>query len=574
MIKSLNIKNFILVEEINIGFEPGLNIITGETGAGKSLLVNAIAQLCGERSSADLVRSGSARAIIEAQLQLDPTPELKRLIQKLELEIADFNLVILRKEISANGGSRIFINDSPATLSQLTEFSDLLVDLHGQHQHQRLLHAENHIHYLDEFADLAPAVGEFSALLNQFKTALKNRDELQEKQRRAVQMQDMYRYQYSELSNANLDEDELDRLKYEQKILANVETLHQYGRALTEAMYSGEINASFLLAKAETNLMKLAELDSQFADLQSSLSGAQATIEEIGRFTEEYLTRLQFSPDRLEQIQQRIAQQEFLLKKYQKLTIAELIGLHEEMGSIIASADHFEDELAKAEKQIAVLAEKVVEKGRRLSDERKHAATVFQQKITSTLEEVGMPNAQFQTRQTFHENEHSLFAVNGKKLNANENGFDEIIFEIASNVGESYKLLHKIASGGEISRLMLAIKTVLAQADKIPSLVFDEIDAGISGKVAQIVGRKLADLAQYHQIICITHLPQIAAFADAHYKVVKFIEDGRTFVDICSLDESTKVTEIANLLGGQEVSQHALENARFLISEAKKTQSD
>ena len=572
MIKSLYIKNFALVDEIKIDFRAGLNIITGETGAGKSIIVNALGQLCGGRSSADLIRAGEKKAVIEAHIDAVPSVELKNLTDSLELDIEDFHSIIFRKEINANGTARIFINDSPVTLARLNQLSSLLIDFHGQYQHQRLLHPENHIFYLDEFGSLSGQINDFSLLLNKYNTAVKKCQELKASKLRAFQMQDMYRYQHDELTNANLDAEEIDNLKSEMRILANVESLHQYGKELTDSLYSGETNAGQLLADAEENLNNLAELDDHFSGLCENLSAAREAVEEIGRFTEQYLSNLQFNPERMEFIHQRIAQLEFLLKKYQKLNIQELINLQEEIGRLLGDMEQFDDEIKDKEKEIVGISKEIVGLGKLISQRRKETAEIFQQKITGILYEIGMPHAQFLVRQDLNEQENAGFVIDGKKAAATRRGFDQIIFEITTNPGEKLKPLHKTASGGEISRIMLALKSVLAEADKTPSLIFDEIDSGISGKTAQIVGRKMVELARYHQIVCVTHLPQIAVFARCHYKVAKFVEEKRTFINISLLDNSGQINEVANLLGGKDISQQALENARHLIYEAKNLQ--
>jgi DNA repair protein RecN (Recombination protein N) len=569
MLESLYIKNFVLVDELNIRFTGGLNIITGETGAGKSILVNAIGQLCGERSNSDLVRSGATKAIIEAQLHLRSSAVLNSLKQQLQIAEPDQDNIIIRKEISAGGGSRIFINDSPSTLAQLTELSSALFDLHGQHQHQRLLNPENHLAYLDDFAALSGALSEFKQAYIQYKAAVKSRDELKSRQKQATQMHDMYRYQYNELSSAQLESEEYEHLRSEEKRLSNIETLHESGAALIDALYSGEMNAAIILKRAEGYLARISEFDPRFSDLMNSLSDARQAAEEIGRFTQSYLDGLQFDPERFEQVQLRLAQLEFLLKKYQRLSIQELIALRDEMAEIINNVDQFDEQLARIEKEIAAAGSATTKAGSELTEKRIQAARIFEQRITTAIQDLGMPDASFTVDHSINENPAGVFESNGRKIQARPDGFDQITFNIASNPGESFKPLHKIASGGEISRVMLAIKGVLAQADHVPALIFDEIDAGISGKIAQIVGVKLAELARFHQILCVTHLPQIAAFAESHFKVSKFIEDRRTFVDISVLDEQAKVDEVALLLGGQDISKQAIENARHLIAEAK-----
>ncbi len=569
MIKSLYIKQFTLVDELTIHFSDGLNIITGETGAGKSILVNAVAQLCGERASTELIRKEAKKAIIEAQFAVQPWDELKELVSELDLEIDDYSEIFIRKEIRASGNTRTFVNDSPVTLNQLSRLSGLLLDLHGQHQHQRLLHPEHHIHYLDAFGRFEPLLQTYVDLLNEYK-ALRNRlSALKQQQYEAFQKQDMYRFQFDELTKANLQEKELDELRAEYKILSNVETLSMAGGAVSAALYSAEPNAGALLSRAEEALRQLEALDDAFAGLAESCTSARETVEEIGRFTEQYLSGLEYNPQRMEEVHQRISQLEFLLKKYQQADVDGLIHLRDEMQRELHDTARYDEQISEIRDAVEALAAKVSRAGHKLSEARKAAAGQFEQAMDAALAEIGMEQARFRVSIQPAAGKTGEFTFNGKAVSAQRTGFDILVFEIASNKGEEFRPLHKIASGGEISRIMLALKSILAESDKIPSLVFDEIDVGISGKIAQIVGRKLASLSRFHQIICVTHLPQIAAFARSHYKVLKKTEENHTFVDVKALDMQLRETEIAHLLGGEALSAQAIENARHLIEEAQ-----
>jgi DNA repair protein RecN (Recombination protein N) len=570
MLKSLYIKNFILVDEIKVVFDSGLNIITGETGAGKSIIVNAIGQLCGERASVDLVRSGSKKAIIEAEIDIKSVNNIEKIIEKLDIEFDDSQSLILRKELNTYGSSRIFINDSPINLSGLNIFSSLMFDFHGQHQHQRLLNQDNHISYLDSYCAIEKSLSIYREQYNKYTEACRLKDELISKQHKAFQMQDMYRYQYEELKKADLKFDELDDLKAELKILSNVEDLHQFGQSLTDVLYSGETNASELLSQAEADLRKLAEMDAQFETFEQNLKDALSIVEEIGSFTEKYLDGLEFDPQRIEFIHQRIASLEFLLKKYQKTKITDLIEFHNEIGKMLDNLEQFDEAIKQKEKEIIILQGELIITGEKLSQIRKDGAQRFEKAISEILHHIGMNSASFQVKHSYSEDPYSALITNGKSVKPGKDGFDEIVFEVSTNAGEDFYPLQKIASGGEISRIMLAIKSVLAETDQIPVLIFDEIDSGISGRIAQIVGKNLSELAKYHQIICVTHLPQIAAFAGSHYKVNKIEQDHRTKVEISQLNTEQQIQEIAHLLGGVDLSDHAMQNARHLIAESKK----
>ncbi len=569
MIKSLYIKQFALVDELTVSFTEGLNIITGETGAGKSILVNAIAQLCGERASTELIRTDASKAIIEAQIAVQPWKELEELVKELELEIEDYSEIFIRKEIRSSGNTRTFVNDSPVTLNQLGRFSGMLLDLHGQHQHQRLLHPEHHIHYLDAYGSYSDLLQTYASLLSKYKTQLHRLSDLKQQQLEAFQKQDMYRFQFDELTKANLQDDELTNLRAEYKILSNVETLSQAGGEVSATLYSAEPNASLLLSRAEEALRQLEALDDSFAGLADNCTSARETVEEIGRFTEQYLSGLEYNPQRMEYVHQRISQLEFLLKKYQQSNVEGLIRLRDEIHHLLNDTAQFDEQINEARETVDALIARLNNIGHKLTEVRKATAEQFVKAMDKVLAEIGMEQAHFRVSIEHAVDKDSLFTANGKAVQAQPTGFDVLIFEIASNKGEPFRPLHKIASGGEISRIMLALKSILAESDQIPSLVFDEIDVGISGKIAQIVGRKLAKLSQLHQILCVTHLPQIAAFADSHYKVLKKTEENHTFVEVKPLDMQLREMEIAYLLGGEALSAQAVENARHLIAEAQ-----
>ncbi|MCB9059356.1 MAG: DNA repair protein RecN [Calditrichae bacterium] len=569
MLKSLLIKNFALIEHASISLTKGLNIITGESGAGKSILVNAISQLCGERSNFDFIKSGAKKAVIEAEIDLHDHQELIPFLQQNDIEI-DNNLLIIRKEISQSGTSRIFVNDTPVQLTILEEISAHLIDLHGQHQHQVLLHPENHLPYLDSFANLQSSVRDFTNLVKEYQKKLKKRAELQNEQANALQMTDLYTFQLDELSKANLREGELDELKDELKILTNYEKLNLAAQNTTDRLSLGEINAAQLITEAEDYLQRLAEIDPQFNEFSQNLTSARQVIEEIGQFCERYLGNLEFDADRAEFLRQRIAQLEFLLKKYQKEDLNGLIDLNSELQSKLSDIENFDKHLQSVDNEIIQIEKIILNSGQELSIKRREAAREFEQKLSHFLEEIGMSNSRFEFVHSMTPDKDSPFAINGQKCRLSKTGFDEVLIQFSPNPGETLKAINKIASGGEISRIMLALKSVLAEKDQVPVLVFDEIDSGISGKVAQIVGKKISDLSRYHQIICITHLPQIAAFADHHLKVDKKTAGNITEVQIKALKFDDQVSELAHLLGGVSVSQQALDNAAQLLSEAAK----
>ena len=569
MITSLFVKNFALIDQIEIRFQKGLNIITGESGAGKSILVNAISQLCGERSNLDFIKGGAKKAVIEAEFDLRERKDIVVLLNNHSIDIDD-NTIIIRKEINQSGSSRIFINDTPVQLSVLNEVSQFLIDLHGQHQHQVLLHPENHLPYLDSFASLQSSVKDFSDLVKNYNILKKQLLHLQNDRSKSLQMMDLYNFQLQELKEANVQIGELDQLTEELKILSNFEKLHHNAQVLTDNLSAGDLNAATLVNGAVGNLNALSDIDSQFKELLDNLISARETIEEIAQFTERYLNNLEFDPDRAEFIRQRVSQIDFLVKKYQKKNADELVETVQDLERRLNEINNYDSHLDQLQQEKRQLENIILKSAQELSLKRKQAAREFENRLSGFLKEIGMDNSRFEFSQNTMPDPESPFEINQQKVKLTPTGFDDIRISFSPNPGEPIKAINKIASGGEISRIMLALKSVLAEKDKMPLLVFDEIDSGISGKVAQIVGKKISELSRYHQIICITHLPQIAAFADTHFKVDKNIDEKSTQVVIKPLKFEEQVSEIANLLGGVTLSQQAIDNASQLLQEASK----
>lgn len=567
MIKSLFIKDFILVDRAEVEFGPGLTIITGETGAGKSILVNALGQLCGERSSTELVRTGAKKAVVEAHLKLENTPEVQAVLTLLDVDDTLPELII-RKEISAGGSFRIFLNDSPVTLSNLNQLSTLLFDLHGQHQHQRLLHPEYHAGYLDDFGGLESERKDYLTAFKEYHKALRDKERLTAMQAESLRLQDLYRFQFDELEKAGLDADETEALREELRVLSNVEHLHADGAALAELLYAADPNAGHFLVKAEQHLSRMSTMDRQFTEMLENLRSARETIEEIGRYAEHYVANLEFNPERAEFIRERLAHIDFLMKKYQQENINGLISYKDEAERKLDETIHFDARLAGIEERITGLAADLQNQGAALSEKRVARASEFEQAISAALKEIGMPDARFHVRIDPNASGNGAFQRDGIPVTPREDGFDVIQFDVSLNSGEPFRPLHKTASGGEISRIMLSLKTVLAGKDRTPVLIFDEIDSGISGKTAQIVGKKMSGLGKYHQILCVTHLPQIAAFADQHIKVSKNAREDHTSVSVEQLFSAHREQEVAHLLGGETISSQALENARQLLQEA------
>ncbi|AAM72843.1 MAG TPA: DNA repair protein RecN [Chlorobaculum sp.] len=562
MLKSLYVRDFALIDELSVSFAPGLTIITGETGAGKSILMGALNMVLGERASAEVVRAGARKAVIEAVFGGEHYENIGEMLDEEQIERTPE--LILRRDISATGQSRCFINDTPCTVSLLKRAGKQLVDLHGQHDHQLLLHTETHAGMLDGFGLLHAETAQYRNTLEEYR---KLRHELQSLNERADMLRkkrDFIDYQYRELDAAALVEGEERSIDEEINLLENAETLFNLGTALGEHLYASESSAYTTLSSAVHLLEKLSAIDKSFEPWLEELRGATATVEELNRFVGSYIDGIDFNGDRLEALRERQILLQRLAKKHGK-SIDELIALRDRLAEELSLEENLAGELTTIEAEIQKARKALSASAETLSAHRREAAERLEQEIMTGLATLGIPHSTFEVRFTREALPDGDIEIDGTRYRAFDNGCDRIEFMISTNLGESPKPLAKVASGGEISRVMLAMKSALARSAELPILVFDEIDTGISGKVAQSVGFSLKRLSRMHQIIAITHLPQIAAMSDLHLAVVKRIQADRTLTGVTPLDKDEHVREVARLFSGTEITETSLQLAEELI---------
>ncbi len=564
MIKKLYIKDFAIVEELNIEFTTGFIVITGETGAGKSIIVGALGLLCGERGQSDLVRAGAAKAILEAEFHLHSDERMEQILNDYQIEEFD-SQILIRREINSKGMSRAFVNDTPVNMSVLQNLTAILIDLHGQHQHQRLIHPENHLGYLDSFGNLHGMVEDFKASHKEYQEQLKLLKIYIIKRNESFEKHDLYTFQVNELDAAKLKNGELESLIQERKILENNETLFDVANQAGSLLYSEENSASNKIAEVIRRMKPMAEIDTSFKDLLQNLETAQVSVEESGRQCEMYATKLEFNPEKLEEIQKRESDLNWLVRKYQVNGIDDLILRRETMRKQLTELGNYDEKIEQLGKSIEEKRQLVEQRALSLSDARKQCAESFEEKLSLVLASVGLNNARFQIKIDQIPKNDGLIYKNENKYDINDDGMDVVLFNVGLNIGEPVRPLHKIASGGEVSRIMLAIKTIMADTDEIDTLIFDEIDSGVSGRFAEIVGKKMQEISKHHQLLVITHLPQIAAQGDSHYSVIKEEKEGRTSVSVEKLDSEARIVELAKLLGGENITPEAQANARTLL---------
>ncbi len=569
MLKSLFIKNYALIDELTVHFSNGLVIITGETGVGKSIIIDALGLIIGERASTEVVRTGTEKAVVEGTFDITANKKLQSLLRENEIEFSDE--LIIRREISSKGTNRCIVNDSAIPLAVLKRIGELLVDLHGQHEHQSLLHPETHIQMLDEFGGLEKHVGEFRAVYKRLKDTSTQVSELKDREAQLKEKLELYNFQIREIDSVNPQAGEEDRIETDLKILENAEKLAGATKALYELLYESEKSIHDQLSTAGRQLNELALIDKQFEEGAAECKSAETIVNELAKSVRRYGDNVEFNPERLEDLRQRFMKLSALKKKYGG-TLAATLAHRTRIGSEAEVAGNFEEHIRKLTAQLDEQRKVCGQLAEQLSARRQTVAKKLDKEILSELEKLGIQNAKYVTQISQTElgtngsGRDSEFVPMGKRnVAVNAQGCDEVEFFISTNLGEDVKSLVKTASGGEVSRIMLALKSILAKSDKLPVLIFDEIDTGISGRVAQAVGLSLKNLSKFHQIIAITHLPQIAGLADEHFVVEKFENGKRATTSIRKLNTDERIREVAKLMSGAEVTQAGLKGAKELM---------
>jgi DNA repair protein RecN (Recombination protein N) len=553
MLARIHIKNFALIDDLSLDLGSGFNVLTGETGAGKSIIIDAITTVLGERLSSDLIRTGADRAVVEAVFDLSDDSRAKDRAAELGLDV-DEEVLILTRELTSAGKSQSRINGRMSTVSMLRDVTAGLIDIHGQHEHQSLLSIDQHLGILDQWcgqqaAELLSRVRELYTELRSLTTEL---DGLKRDERERTRLLDLYEFQRSEIETAGLSPGEDEELLAERSRLANAEKLHEMASAVYGAL-SGtgdEGGAVDPLSASLIQLQSMAALDESVAAVLQDLETALYAAQQVQSAIRDYMDDIEFNPSRLEAVEERLDLIRTLKRKYGD-TIEEIVAYGQDVAAKMDGLTHSEERTAEIEKEIDRVRKALIDVSRRLSDLRKKGAAEFAAAVEAQLSELAMANTKFDV--SFVETEPGA------------RGMDQVEFVISPNPGEPLKPLAKIASGGEISRVMLALKTVMAGADSVPTLIFDEIDTGIGGRTAQVLGQKLSQVAKSAQVLCVTHLPQIASRADHHFSVEKQVEGDRTVVTVSQVEGEVRVEELARMMGGAEDSRTAVEHAREML---------
>ncbi len=569
MLEELRIENFAIIEHLEITLPPGLVVFTGETGAGKSIIVDAVMMLLGGRAESVFIRTGAARAVLEGVFRL--TPPVQQAVRAL-LEPEDLwddpDSVILTRVLRRNGRHTARINGRTVNLALLREVGNLLVDIHGQAEHLSLFRVREHIRLLDRYARLETDLAAYQETYRRLQNVRRRIADLRQQESDAARRADFLAFQIQEIEAAALQPDEDQTLQAERERLAHAETLAEHTRQAIFLLDEGsaEVPAiTDLFGQVSAALESIAQTDRAQADLATEAATTAEALAELAHRLRAYAETLEFDPHRLAEIEERLALIADLKRKY-GATIAEIHAFaaraREELEGITHAEEQLEALLAEAEKLEIDLAAHA----RTLSQKRQEAAARMAAGVEAELKDLRMAGARFAVDIRRRPDPNGLPLPDGERVAFHPRGIDHVEFLLAPNPGEGFKPLAKIASGGESSRLMLALKHTLAQADPTPTLIFDEIDQGIGGRIGAVVGRKLHGLGKHHQVLVITHLPQLAAYGDAHFRVAKHVSDGRTTTTVTPLEGDARTRELAQMLGG--VSEEMLRSARALLAEA------
>lgn len=562
MLEDLSIKDFAIIDSVQLEFTKGFNVFTGETGAGKSILIGALSFLLGGKADVSQIRTGAQEArvsgtIFISEKQKDALVWLKE--RNIELEN---NRVLLRRTIKDTGKTAAWVQDTPVTKNELADFTNYLVDIHGQHEHQSLMRVSEHRKFLDAYAGITSQVEAFTELYNQLVEKRKVLAEMNTSDAERAQKIELLRFAIDEIENAKLKVQEEEELSAEESRLTQYEKLYDEIEQISQ-IFTGESGAVSLLKRSRPVLEKISSIDNSLASLSGRLETAYYEIDDIAEEIKSYKNSLVFDPGRLEQVQERLALIYKLKKKYvpqNGSTIEDLLAYKDQAQVQLDSLSSFEGNRAALENEVNEIAKKVSIEAKALSEKRHGASKEMAEKIQAVLANLGMKGTLFDAGL-------SIKPQTGGVQRCGPYGVDNIEFMISANPGSPLRPLAKIASGGELSRVMLAFKTILADTDTTPTLIFDEIDTGIGGEVAVAIADHIKKLSLKHQILCISHLANIAVCADTHIKIEKSVNAQKTTTSVRTITGQTRVEEIARMLAGDSASAASLEHARVLLSQ-------
>ncbi|UED78714.1 DNA repair protein RecN [Lysinibacillus sp. CD3-6] len=555
MLRELSIRNFAIIEDLTVSFSDGLTVLTGETGAGKSIIIDAVHLLAGGRGNSEFIRHGAKKAELGGLFQISSAahPVYKKL-EEAGIEIEE-DSIILRRDLNDSGKSVCRVNGKLVPLSVLRDIGASLIDIHGQHENQELMDEKQHIYLLDHFAEeqLAPILEKYSKQYNEYRALKKELATISIDEQLMAQRIDLYQFQMKELEDANLKLGEEDELLDERRRLMNFNKIFERSSAAYEAI-QGETKGLDWIGTAMGALDDAATIDEQFKEASESVTTAFYALQDAAYQVKNVLDELEFDPARLNEVEQRLALFQNLKRKYGS-TVEEMIAYYEKIKTELGELLNRDEILQVKERKVLEMEVILGELAEELSHVRKEAANDLSEAIMAELRELHMEKAKF----IVNFDALPYFDVNGK---------DQVVFYISTNVGEPPKSLPKIASGGELSRMMLALKTIFSSSNGVTSIIFDEVDTGVSGRVAQAIAEKIAAISVNSQVLCISHLPQVAAMADHHYFIKKEVEHDRTFTSLAEIDTHARIEEVSRMMSGAEITELTLQHATELLKMA------
>jgi DNA repair protein RecN (Recombination protein N) len=563
MLVQLTIDDFAIIESLEVTFSERLNILSGETGAGKSIIINAVNLILGGRASPDLVRTGADRAQVEALFQVPLGSPLSESLHEMGISFQEE--VLIKRTISKEGKSRVWINGSLATLQMISKLGPHLISISGQHEHQLLLKPDNHLYILDDFGSLTNERLRLNELYRQYHALKQEAEDLRLELHEEEERQELSKFQIREIEEAQLVPGEDRGLETEKSRLIHAEHLMEIVFSSYQAIYEKEESLLSTLSVLVKNMEKGAAIDHDLDDFRKQLESSQVHLEDVALALRDYCSRIRLDPERLDKVEERLQLIRRLKRKYGS-TIEEILSFKEELSQREYRLTQKRDDLSRIKVQAGESKKDLLRMAQGLSAKRHQIASEFEKKVEDELHLLDMAGTRFEVK--FNPEGSGGKGISEDSLDSclTVDGIDAVEFMISPNLGEELRPMAKIASGGELSRIMLALKTILARSGLVETLVFDEIDSGIGGATAAVVGEKLRSLARYHQILGITHLPQIASCGETHFLVEKKVGKGRTRTFISPLDDESRVTEIARLLGGKTISEKTLVHAREMLS--------
>ena len=551
MLLELVVENYAVVERLRVRFHPGLNLLTGETGSGKSIVVDALGLLLGSRASADMIRTGEQRARVAGIFDVRDQPALRKLLEPAALEVEDGELLVER-EILAGGKSRAFVGSRPVSASLLRDLAPHLADIHGQHDQQLLFSAEAQRDMLDAFGGYGERIDRAASVYAEWRQTAAELEELESSEQQKLRMLDLWSFQRKEIESVGPREGEDTELENERRVLQNVQRLQEAAETAWAAVYDSPESALSLTRMAAKRIDELCRIDASLEGLREQVKAADLSLQEVSYGLRDYIGRLEANPGRLEEVESRLAALDKLKRKYGQ-SVPEILAFLAEVRQHVESVEHAGERMEELRRRQKRLATDYETAAADLTAKRTAAARKLEKRVESELAGLAM--------------ERTVFRIEVAPADWSPAGADRVQILVSPNVGEEPRPLEKVASGGEISRIALALKTCLAAPQRVEqrTLVFDEVDAGVGGSAAEGVGRRLKKLASANQVLCVTHLAQIASFADSHYRVEKVQSRGRTVAIIEELDPAGRTREVGRMLSGQTLTPEALKHAEQLI---------